>query len=132
MKLVSLHQRVNHRYHRRNEVVADILQDHELEIAQPDIELLLPDEAFVVLRLAAGVVPPKDVRLVGLVVIRVNAAQRTDLVPRQTRRRVLPGAARQRLGAEAGPQGEFENCVSRAVWAMSLSLLRRTCIFWDR
>lgn len=84
------------------EVKVDTLENHELEIAQPDVELLLADEALEVLCLAAGVVPPKDVRLVRLVVIRVNAAQGTDLVPRQTRRRVLSGTACERLRAEAG------------------------------
>lgn len=59
------------------------------------------DEARRVYLLAAGLVSAEDVRLVSLVVVRVNPVERADLGARQTGRLVLARGAREDLWAEA-------------------------------
>ena len=77
------------------------LRNHQLEVQASNLELRLPHEAAVIRLLAPGIVSAEDIRLVGLVVRRVDAMQRVDLVLRQACRGVLAGAAGQRLGTEA-------------------------------
>ncbi len=74
-------------------------------------EWRVPDKARRECLLAARLVPAEDVRLVGLVVIRVDPVERANLVFSQASRRVLTRRASERLWAEAEEMGdELRSC----------------------
>ncbi len=96
---------------------------HVAEKRTSDLELSLSDQAVIVVGLSTWIVASENI-FIPLVVVRVYAVQRADLILSQTCRRVLSRTTQQCFGAEAGDTFEIECCGSGSGQEHSLAVPR--------